>query len=76
MQEKFKPGIYRHFKGHSFIALFTAKDSDTQEEMVVYVGLYDKERGQVWTRPLKMFMGYKEFEDGSTIKRFTFIREN
>ena len=74
-ETKFKPGVYKHFKGKLFLALFLAKHSETEEDMVIYVGLYDKERGQIWARPADMFMGHKEFEDGTKVKRFEFIRE-
>lgn len=73
--EKFKPGVYKHFKGHLFLALFVAKHSETEEYMVVYVGLYNKKRGQIWARPLEMFVGDKVFEDGRRVKRFKFIRD-
>ena len=46
---KLKPGIYRHFKGNEYRLLYTAKHSETLEDMVVYQALYD-ERG-IWVRP-------------------------
>lgn len=73
--KQFKPGVYKHFKGHLYLALFLAKHSETGEYMVVYMDLYDNANGQIWTRPLDMFMGYKEFEDGTRVKRFKFIRD-
>jgi hypothetical protein len=73
--QKFKPGVYKHFKGQLFLALFLAKHSETEEDMIVYIDLYDNTNSQVWVRPLNDFMGYKEFEDGTKIKRFEFIRE-
>jgi len=73
--QKFKPGVYKHFKGELFLALFLAKHSETEEDMVIYVGLYDKTKGQIWARPADMFMGYKEFEDGTKVKRFEFVRD-
>lgn len=37
---KFKPGVYRHFKGGMYLALMLAKDSETEEDVVVYIPLY------------------------------------
>ncbi len=48
-----KPGKYRHFKGNEYEVLYTARHSETLEEMVVYRALYG-ERG-VWVRPMEMF---------------------
>lgn len=72
---KFKPGIYKHFKGNLYLALFLAKHSETEEDLVIYIDLYENKSGQIWARPLEMFMGYKELEDGSKVKRFEFVRE-
>ena len=75
--QKFKPGVYKHFKGGMYLALILAKDSETLEDLVVYIPLYDnpKSNTKSWVRPLDDFMGYKEFEDGTKVKRFEFIRE-
>jgi len=75
MKEKFKPGIYKHFKGNLYYALMVAKHSETEEEMVIYISLYNNEYSQVWIRPLEDFMGNKTLEDGTKVKRFEFLRE-
>jgi hypothetical protein len=72
---KFKPGIYKHFKGNLYLALFLARHSETEEDLVIYIDLYENKTSQIWARPLDMFMDYKELEDGSKVKRFEFIRE-
>jgi len=72
---KFKPGIYKHFKGNKYLALTVGKHSETLEEMVVYVSLYENETSQVWIRPLENFMSDKTLEDGTKVKRFTFVSE-
>jgi len=74
-KEEFKPGIYKHFKGNLFLALFLAKHSETEEDLVIYVDLYENKSGQIWARPLDMFLDYKELEDGTKVKRFKFVRE-
>lgn len=51
---RMKPGdIVRHFKGNPYQILYFAKDSETQQDVVVYRALYG-ERG-VWVRPMEMF---------------------
>ena len=49
-----QPGdIVRHFKGNFYEILCFARDSETQDEVVVNRALYG-ERG-VWVRPKEMF---------------------
>ncbi|MBR2041815.1 MAG: DUF1653 domain-containing protein [Oscillospiraceae bacterium] len=67
-----KPGRYRHFKGKEYEVLFTAKHSETEEEMVVYRQLYG-EHG-IWVRPASMWDEIIE-RDGKTFRRFTYIEE-
>lgn len=46
--------VYRHFKGDYYLVEALAKDSETQEEFVVYRKLYGD--GGLWLRPLDMFL--------------------
>ena len=48
-----KKGVYQHFKGNYYHVVDVAKDSETQEDMVVYRALYG-DKG-LWIRPLTMF---------------------
>lgn len=49
METRMKPGdVVRNFKGNRYQILCFAKDSETQEDVVVYRALYG-ERG-VWVR--------------------------
>ena len=61
---------FRHFKGNLYRIEGFAKDSETQEEMVVYRALYG-EQG-LWVRPAKMFFETIE-RDGKTMKRFELV---
>ncbi len=61
--------IYRHFKGSTYLVLHLAKDSETQEELVIYRSQHG--HGQVWARPLAMF--FDEVEGGR--RRFELVRE-
>lgn len=63
-------GRYRHFKGNEYEVLFTATDSETLEEMVVYRALYG-EHG-IWVRPARMWNETVE-RDGKVFRRFTKI---
>ncbi len=62
-----KPGVYRHFKGNKYELMFTAKNSETLEEMVVYRALYGD--GGIWVRPASMWNELIE-RDGKTFRRF------
>jgi hypothetical protein len=60
---------YKHFKGNEYVILALAKHSETLEDIVVYQALYGE--GQVWVRPLHMFLDMKTLEDGTQVQRFT-----
>jgi hypothetical protein len=62
-------GIYQHYKGSKVKVISEAMDSETLEELVVYIHLED---GVVWVRPKKMFLENIE-KKGKMIPRFTFI---
>lgn len=70
--QSFKPGIYRHFKGGMYKALFVARHSEAHEqEFVVYQSL---EKGGVWVRPLDMFLENVD-RDGYKGPRFVWVRD-
>ena len=73
-----KLGKYRHFKGGEYEVIAIARDcEDAEKKVVVYRALYaskDFDFGQVWTRSLEDFVGFKVI-DGEKIKRFEFIGE-
>ena len=71
MSEAIRPGIYRHFKGNRYRVLFTARHSETEEELVVYQALYG-EGG--WVRPAAMWSEEVE-RDGKRVRRFTWEGE-
>jgi hypothetical protein len=70
---EFKPGIYRHYKGHEYRFIGFAKHSETLEELVIYQDVL--EPSVYWARPSNMFFGTLE-KDGRIIKRFEWIRED
>ncbi|MDD4995534.1 MAG: DUF1653 domain-containing protein [Patescibacteria group bacterium] len=63
-----KLGKYRHYKGKEYEVIGVAKHSETLEELVVYRAFYGE--GQIWVRPLKMFLEEVEV-DGKKIPRFS-----
>lgn len=68
--KSFKPGIYRHFKGGMYKALFVARHSEAHDqEFVVYESL---DRGLMWIRPLAMFIEEVE-RDGYKGPRFVWV---
>ena len=69
---KLKPGIYKHFKGNLYEVIDVARDSETEEEFVVYKPLYNDSGS--WIRALKMFDEVIE-RDGIKIKRFEFVKD-
>lgn len=73
LSNKIPLGLYRHYKGKDYSVLGFAKDSETQELMVLYVPLYGD--GGYWVRPLKMFTEELEIE-GIITPRFKYIGKN
>jgi len=68
---KFKPGIYRHYKGGEYELLELAESSEDKSELVIYRSLKDD---KVWARPASMWE--EEVVVGAEKKiRFEFLRE-
>lgn len=65
----FEPGMYRHFKGGVYEALFLARDSEDHEKQMV---VYKNVKGEVWVRPHFMWSEHVE-RDGYSGPRFAKI---
>ncbi len=46
-------GVYRHFKGHTYIVIGVARDSETLDDMVVYKNI---DNDDMWVRNKEMFL--------------------
>lgn len=67
--QKLELGTYQHYKGMKYLVLGIAKHSETKEDLVVYVTLYDNNMASLWVRPLKMFLENVTI-DGKEVPRF------
>ncbi len=79
MNEVFVGGIYQHFKGKDrlYKVIGIARDcKNPEKEIVIYKQIYNSNKfpfGTLWARTLEDFLGYKEFEDGTKVKRFELV---
>lgn len=69
-----KSGKYQHYKGNFYEVLDVVHHSETLEELVLYKALYENPVGEMWVRPLSMFMEEVEVE-GINMPRFKYIGE-
>ena len=63
--------VYRHFKGDYYLVEDIAKNSETNEDCVIYRKLYGD--GGLWIRPLDMFLeevDRKKYPNASQKYRF------
>lgn len=67
MEDAPQPGTYRHYKGGQYEVLFTAVNSESGEELVIYQSLDNA--GTIWARPKSMFMS-AVLVDGMHVPRF------
>lgn len=60
-------GIYKHFKGDYYLVEDTAISNDTEKEVVIYRGLYDK--CHLYTRDKEDFLSLVDKEKYPNIKQ-------
>jgi hypothetical protein len=75
MNEKIRPGIYRHYKGKEYEILGVGHHSETLDPLVIYRALYDtKEFGNnsLWARPLDLFLEEVDL-NGQKVPRFEYL---
>lgn len=69
-------GIYQHFKGKKYLVLLIAKNTETEEDMVVYQALYG-DYGY-FVRPYSMFVSEVDHEKYPDVKqryRFELVKD-
>jgi len=69
-----KHGVYQHHKGKKYLVLGIVKHSETLEDLVLYIPLYESDTSQLWVRPVGMFTEVIE-KEGKSFPRFTFLHE-
>ena len=69
--DEVKLGKYQHYKGNFYSVIGIATDSETKEEMVVYLSL---KNNQLWVRPKGMFLE-NVVVDGKEVPRFLYVGE-
>ena len=67
-----KNGLYQHYKGNNYLLLDVVRHSETLVEMVLYKCLYENDLGELWVRPLEMFIE-EVVIDGVSRPRFAYI---
>ena len=55
-----------------YLVLCIAKHSESLEDMVVYISLYENPESQLWVRPAKMFGETVEYQ-GIKVPRFKYV---
>lgn len=71
-------GIYEHYKKKVYEVIGVARNSDTQEEFVVYRALYDSEEfgdHALWVKSKSAFLEDVEI-DGVRMPRFRYMGKN
>jgi len=69
-------GVYRHYKGHDYLAILLARDcnnSADHEPCVIYISLDDPFTGCINVRRLAEFTQDVHLDDGTTVARFTYL---
>lgn len=71
MIERFRPGVYEHYKGRQYLALCLAREDETDEVVVVYTRLYPRDGLPTSTRRLHVWNEEVEHE-GRLVPRFAY----
>jgi hypothetical protein len=73
-ESAFRPGVYRHYKGATYLALGLAREDETDETVVVYTRLYAREGLPLSTRRLSRWNEQVQPEGGGARQpRFVYL---
>lgn len=61
--------IWHHYKGYDYRIIAISRCAESLSWYVVYEALYNNDMGQIWHRPLDMFLESVEI-DGNIVPRF------
>lgn len=69
-----RSGIWRHYKGHRYLVLGQAQHTETHEDLVIYVPLYEHSEGgsPLRARPAKEWLDRVSTVEGTLTPRFIF----
>ncbi|MGL5335897.1 MAG: DUF1653 domain-containing protein, partial [Enterovibrio sp.] len=70
--EAFRAGVYQHFKGAYYLAIGLAREDSTNETVVVYTRLYERDGLPFSTRTLKEWNSCVTVKE-QTVARFTYV---
>ncbi|MGJ8749439.1 DUF1653 domain-containing protein [Burkholderia pseudomallei] len=70
--ERFRPGVYRHYKGAHYLAIGLAREDGSNEPVVVYTRLYDRDGLPLSTRTLKAW-NEQLFIENTPVPRFAYV---
>ena len=73
LNERFmtKARYFQHFRGGKYKLIGFGKDSETQEDVVIYQALYGA--NHIWVCPYDIFFSMVKDDNGNMVKRFTEI---
>lgn len=72
--ESLETGKYQHYKGNFYDVIGVGKDTETEEDVVIYCPLYESDVAY-WVRPLAMFCDTVVVNETS-LPRFKKVRSN
>lgn len=67
-------GVYEHYKGNRYLVLGVARHDASDEPLVVYVRLYDRDGVPMTCRALDDFTATVDPGDGSRVPRFRLVQ--
>ena len=73
MTEEIRCGVYEHYKGNRYLVIGVARDDATEDLLVIYSRLYNRDGVPLSARKLTDFVGTVVDETGKQVKRFRYV---